>query len=170
MGGVADLQFMACCANTILIPGSRGSPAEIFHYRDSDCHLSAGGLMVWLMSAASVSAVQNCTDVSYWTQQRLGLAANDRRKWITCLSVWFNKVFQRALRWIWCQKMYGRAASLKTTSSNTPWSFHASLRKWVSESFFSFRGKRKQVSWINSCICNAIAVHVSQLTFKNNPN
>lgn len=167
MGGVADLQFMACCANTILIPGSRSSPAEIFHYRDSDCHLSAGGLMVWLMSAASVSAVQNCTDVSYWTQQRLGLAANDRRKWITCLSVWFNKVFQRALRWIWCQKMYGRAASLKTTSSN---SFHASLRKWVSESFFSFRGKRKQVSWINSCICNAIAVHVSQLTFKNNPN
>lgn len=132
MGRVADLQFMACCANTILIPGSRGSPAEIFHYRDSDCHLSAGGLMVWLMSAASVSAVQNCTDVSYWTQQRLGLA-NDRRKWITCLSVWFNKVFQRALRWIWCQKMYGRAASLKTTSSNTPWGFHASLRKWVSE-------------------------------------
>lgn len=38
--------------------------------------------MVWLMSAASVSAVQNRTDVSYWTQQRLGLAADDRRKLI----------------------------------------------------------------------------------------
>lgn len=83
MGGVADLQFVACCANTILIPGSGGSPAGIFHYRDSDCHLSAGGLMVWLMSAASVSAVQNRTDVSYWKEHGLGLAANDRRKLIT---------------------------------------------------------------------------------------